>query len=171
MKSTRIIATILFYLTKIVAGGYLLTSIYIFVSSGLKLSTFKSLDNNRFAINYPFTDKNFLLGSENTIQYIAEMVISIGFYGVFFYLLSTIFYTFKQQRLFTIQGVRNLKIFYVFNLFITPIVLGILATISIEDLPYIGLIVAHFTIGIFALFLEAIFRQGANLQNEQDLFI
>lgn len=171
MKPTRIIATILFYLTRILAAGYLFTSMYILFSSSLKLSSFKLLENNRFAITYPFTDKNFLLGSENTIQYIAEMAISIGFYGVFFYLLSTVFNTFMQQRLFTFQGVKNLKRFYFFNLFITPVVLGVIATISIEDLPYVGLIVAHFIIGIFALFLEAIFRQGVNLQNEQDLFI
>ena len=34
-----------------------------------------------------------------------------------------------------------------------------------------GLVVVHLFLGAFTFFLAAIFTQGVNLQNEQDLFI
>lgn len=171
MKTIRLISSILYFIASILAIGYLVTSAYILISSVFRLPSFEVLEKNRFAINFPFSETHFLLGSEYSFQYIAEMVISIGFYGIFFYLLSKVFFTFKQEKLFTTKGVNNLSRFYIFNLLLAPIALVILAIISIEDLPYLGMIVAHFIFGIFALFIAAIFRQGLNLQNEQDLFI
>lgn len=171
MKTTRLIASILLYFFRILSIAYLLTALHILVSTLFRLSTLKLLENNRFAITYPFSNKVFLLGSEFTKQYITEMIFIIGFYGLFFYLLSHVFYTFKQHKLFTVNGVKNLKYFHIFNLYIAPAILLILEIISLEDLPYIGMIIAHFIIGIFAFFIESIFRQGLNLQNEQDLFI
>ncbi|VXA92303.1 conserved membrane hypothetical protein [Flavobacterium sp. 9AF] len=171
MKTIRLISTFLYLLTSILAIGYIATSVYVLISTWFKLPSLKRIENGRFAINYPFTQKAFLLGSEFSLQYISEMVIGIGFYGVFFLLLSHVFYTFKQERLFTLQGVGNLSRFYIFNLFVAPILLIILASFSMEDLPYGGMIFAHLIFGVFALFIATIFRQGLNLQNEQDLFI
>lgn len=171
MKTTRLISSFLYFVAIILAIGYISTSIYILISTMFKLPSFELIEKNRFAINFPFSSTHFLLGSEYSFQYISEMVLSIGFYGIFFYLLGKVFFTFKQEKLFTTTGVNNLSRFYIFNLLIAPIVLVVLAIISIEDLPYIGMIVAHFIFGIFALFIAAIFRQGLNLQNEQDLFI
>lgn len=171
MKLVRFISTILFYLARILAIGYLLTTLHLFISVVFKLSTFQLLENNRFAICYPFTDKKFLLGSEYTFSYVAEMVLTIGFYGLFFWLLSNVFQTFRQQPLFTKQGIRNLKAFYVVNLVISPLLFGFLSVFSNEDLPFFAMIVAHAIIGIFAYFLTAIFNEGVGLQNEQDLYI
>ena len=171
MKTTRLISTVLYFVTSILAIGYITTSIYVLISTWFKLSSFKIIEDNRFAIYYPFTEKPFLLGSEYTFQYVLEMVVGIGLYGIFFFLLSKVFYTFKQEKLFTLQGVSNLSRFYIFNIILAPLILIALAVISNEDLPYIVMISAHFIFGIFALFIAAIFRQGLNLQNEQDLFI
>lgn len=171
MKTTRFISSILYFVTFILAIGYVATSFYLLISTWFKLPSFKIIENNRFVIYYPFTEKPFLLGSEYTLQYVFEMILVIGFYGVFFLLLNKVFFTFKQEKLFTLHGVRNLSKFYIFNLFIAPVILMMLAVISNEDLPYIGMIIAHLIFGIFALFIAAIFRQGLNLQNEQDLFI
>ena len=38
-----------------------------------------------------------------------------------------------------------------------------------EGLEWVAII--HFFLGVFAYFLAAIFKQGLQLQNEQDLFI
>ncbi len=171
MKLVRVISTIGFYLTKIIAIGYIATAFHVLSSAVLKLSTFKLLENNRFAIYYPFTSKNFLLGSENTTVYIFEMVTLLLFYGIFFWLLGNVFKTFRQKKLFTLQGVKHLKWVYVFNIFICPILFALLIAISVEDIPYLPLLFAHVIIGTFALFLVAIFEQGLNLQNDQDLYI
>ncbi len=171
MKLVRHISTIGFYLTKIIAIGYLVTALHVIISAVFKLSSFKPLENNRFAICYPFTSKPLLIGSENTTSYIFEMVAILIFYSAFFWLLSNVFKTFRQQKLFTVQGVLHLKWFYILNLFIYPILFIALMAISHEYQPYLPLLFGHVIIGIFALFLAAIFVQGLKLQNDQDLYI
>lgn len=171
MKLVRFISTITFYLSRIISAGYFLTTLHLLASIVFGLSTFKLLENGRFAICYPFTDKYFLLGSSYTVGYITEMVLIIAFYGTFFWLLSNVFRTFRQKRLFTVRGIQNLKLFYLTNLIICPILFLLLSQFSTEDLPYTILVIAHCIMGIFALFIAAIFRQGVSLQNDQDLII
>lgn len=171
MKLVRLISTITFYLARIISVGYILTTLHLVTSIVFGLSTLKHLENGRFAICYPFTNKYFLLGSSFTVLYIAEMVLVIGFYGAFFWLLSNVFKTFRQKRLFTIQGIHNLKLFYLTNLIICPILFISLSLFSIEDYPYMMTVIAHSIMGVFALFIAAIFQQGVSLQNDQDLII
>lgn len=171
MKLVRFISTVAFYLTRILAAGYILTALHLVVSVVFDLSTLKHLEKGRFAICYPFTDKYFLLGSSFTAAYVIEMVLLIAFYGIFFWLLSNVFYTFRQTRLFTAQGIHNLKLFYVINLHVCPVLFLILSVYSTEDYPYLIMTSAHGIMGIFALFIAAIFQQGVSLQNDQDLII
>ncbi|TGD58920.1 DUF2975 domain-containing protein [Flavobacterium humi] len=171
MKLVRIISAFLFYMARILAIGYLISTFHLFVSTAFKLPTLKILEHNRFVVYYPFTEKGFLLGSEYTFSYVTEMVATIGFYGLFFWLLSNVFHTFRQSPLFTKRGIRNLKLFCGINLVVSPVLFGLLSMFSHEDLPFFGMIVAHAIIGIFAYFLTAIFNEGVGLQNEQDLYI
>ena len=171
MKLTRFIATIAFYISKLMAAVYFLSALHLLISSIFKLSTLKLLENNRFQLNYPFTNKPFLLGSEYSFSYLTEMVSIIIFYGLFFWFLSNVFKTFRKQKLFTSQGIKNLKIFYITNLIISPVLFIMLSFFSKEDYPYFAMIMGHAIVGLFALFLAAIFNQGVNLQKDQDLFI
>ena len=171
MKLVRLISIVAFYLTRILSVGYILTALHLLVSVVFNLSTFKLLENGRFAICYPFTSKYFLLGSSYTVAYIAEMTLLIAFYGAFFWLLSNVFKTFRQKKLFTTQGIHNLKLFYITNLIICPVLFIILSLYSKEDYPYMVMSIAHAIMGIFALFIAAIFQQGVSLQNDQDLII
>lgn len=171
MKSVKIIASVLYYVFKIIAFGYLITAFYTFVNCIFEAPFFEKLENNRFAINYPFSSKHFLLGSEFSTEYISEMVIGIGLYGVFFYLLSGVFNAFRQEKLFTHFGIRNLKHFYIFNLIAYPILAIVWSVISVEDFPFFAMIMSHLIMGLFIFFMNAIFEQGVKLQNEQDLFI
>ncbi|GAB3920466.1 DUF2975 domain-containing protein [Mucilaginibacter myungsuensis] len=171
MRLVRIISAIAFYLTRILSAGYILTTLHLLISVIFTLPTLKMLPQNRFAICYPFTDKPFLLGSVYEASYIAEMVMVIGFYGLFFWLLGNVFKTFRQTKLFTVQGIRHLKLFYIANLIVCPIMFAILGISSQEDLPYGVMVTAHIIMGIFALFIAAIFQQGVNLQKDQDLYI
>lgn len=171
MKTTRIISTFLFYLVRAISLLYCVTTVYITIATSFKTSALRILENNRFAICYPFTDKYFILGSEYTLHYITEMIVTLAFYSLFFFGLSSVFKTFKQTKLFTVQGVFHLKAFYITNLLIAPIIFGIISMQPTEDFPYFAMIVAHAIIGIFAFFIASIFQQGVNLQTDQDLFI
>jgi Na+/proline symporter len=96
MKLVRIIATFLFYMARILAIGYLLTALHLFVSVVFKLSTFQLLADNGFVIYYPFTDKRFLLFgflsvfSTEDMPFFA-MIVAHGIIGVFAYFLTAIF--------------------------------------------------------------------------------
>ena len=171
MKLVRIISVVAFYASRLLSAGYLLTALHLLTSTLFRLPTLKLLPANRFAICYPFTDKPFLLGSVFTISYVAEMFLILFFYSAFFWLLSNVFKTFRQTRLFTPQGISRLKQFYIVNLIVCPVLFLILGMYSIEDYPFGMTVIAHGIMGIFALFIAAIFQQGVNLQNDQDLII
>ncbi|MGB4771685.1 MAG: hypothetical protein WBP58_09505 [Chitinophagaceae bacterium] len=171
MRASKKISAFLYYSFLIVSGGYMATALYTLVNCVFRGPFFELLESNRFAINYPFSTKHFLLGSEYTIKYVAEMVLGLGLYGIFFFVLSGVFNAFRQEKLFTLFGIRNLKRFYVFNLFIYPLLVLVWSGITVEDFPFFAMVTAHLIMGIFVFFMHAIFEQGVKLQNEQDLFI
>ncbi|MEO8720563.1 MAG: hypothetical protein ABI297_09430 [Ginsengibacter sp.] len=171
MKLTRIIATIGLFLSRFISVIYFATALHLLASVIFKLPTFKLLPSNIFIILYPFSAKTFLIGSVFSAGYIAEMVLIILFYGSFFWLLSNVFKTFRKKKLFTVQGIKNLKLFYIINLFISPVLFTILSIYSIEDYPYFAIIIGHVILGVLVFFIAAIFEQGVNLQHDQDLFI
>lgn len=170
MQKVRFIATGLFYLTRILAIPYLATAVYALISIVFETPSFSLFDNGRrFVINYPFTDNRFLIGDEYSFAYIFEMIAFIGLYGVFFWLLSNIFQTFRDQKLFTPRGVRRLTIFYLFN-FLTPLpfLIGhLIGSYEVGSVVVITLL--HTVLGVFAYFMAVIFSRGLHLQNEQDL--
>ncbi len=172
MKNVKIIAAILFYITRIVAIAYILVTIYALFSLVTEWSYILQDNGNYFAVFYPFTETRFLLGENNWDYKIFEFLIPMGSYGIFFFLVSNVFNAFKQPKLFTEYGVKQLKWFCLANIFM-PLIIILLALIftgNIEDgLEWAAVI--HFFLGVFAYFLYAIFKQGFNLQNEQDLYI
>jgi hypothetical protein len=90
-------------------------------------------------------------------------------YGLFFWLLSDIFKTFRQPKLFTPSGVNRLKRFYVGNLTIPILMLLVLAVSGDEVANLVSVTFLHMILGVFAFFMAAIFQQGLLLQEEQDL--
>lgn len=172
MKSVRIVANILYYLTRVAAVLYLATAVYsllVVVLAASGASAPINIENGTFQIYYPFTKTPFLLGDYNN-QYLTMMLVVISFYGVFLWLLSNVFNTFRQPKLFTSRSVLRLSRFYITNLTV-PIICLIAALLfyheAVNDVLIITLL--HIIIGIFAFFMAAIFRQGLVLQEEQDL--
>jgi len=171
MNKVKIISKILFYITRLLAFLYLGTTFY----SLFCLLTGWSLvfrENQRyFQVLYPFTKTPFLNGDYNLPYIIFEFLLVLGLYGLFFLLASNIFKVFFQPRLFSQYGIKQLRLFYLSNLFL-PSLAVVLASIfaEVDDMAVI-LIILHFILGIFAYFFAAIFKQGLQLQNEQDLFI
>ena len=170
MKKVRFIATSLFYLSRLLAIPYLATAVYIIISFIFKDAMVHPIDaGERFLINYPFTQIRFLIGDSYSFGYVFEMIAFIGLYGLFFWLLGNIFKTFRQQKLFTDQGVKRLRIFYLLN-FLVPLFF-LIAHIAVGYFVLDTLIFAilHFVLGIFAYFMSVIFSRGLELQEEQDL--
>jgi hypothetical protein len=171
MNSVKKISKFLFYVARFLAGFYFLMVIH----SGIALLTGWCLnfrENGKyFQVYFPFT-KTPVLNGDNNLPYIfLEFLIPISLYGLFFLLLSNVFKLFFQSRLFTQNGIIHLRRFYLTNLIVPLIMVLLVSFIDEPEMDGIIVIVLHGTIGIFAFFLAAIFKQGLDLQNEKDLFI
>lgn len=172
MQNVKIVSKILFYLTRFLAILYFLISAHSIIALITKWALTTKDNGKYFQICFPFTQKPFLVGDNNLDYMIFNFLLPLSLYGLFFLLVSNVFKVFFQPKLFTLNGIKHLKWFYLANL-IFPSLSVLLASIftnKVED-PGEFLIVLHFILGIFAYFLAAIFKQGLNLQNEQDLYI
>ncbi|MCW3108985.1 MAG: hypothetical protein JWQ09_3491 [Segetibacter sp.] len=174
MKTVRHTATILFYLSRIMAVIVFVITVYALTVVLLSLNNHSTslpirvLDNGSFQIFYPFTKTPFLLG-DYTLSYLLSNLLIIAFYGLFLWLLSDVFHAFKQTRLFTQKGVMQLSRFYITNLVVPLVFLILLAVFGEELLDIFRITLLHLVIGVFAFFMAAIFKQGLLLQEEQDL--
>jgi hypothetical protein len=174
MKPVQIIASVLFYITRILAFIYLAVTAYVtgilvaYNIAGSKVSIPVSVEGNDFTIYYPFTKQAFLLG-ENSVLFIATSLLTLIAYAVFLWLLSNVFNSFRQERLFTQKSIRRLSSFYIFNLTIPVITILVLFFLGIDLGNVLIIAFLHMLAGVFIYFMTAIFRQGLLLQNEQDL--
>lgn len=172
MKKVRLLATTLFYVTRVAAIPYLLTALYCLFCFVFRTDALQYTDGGeRFVICYPFTETRYLLGDSTEFYYIFEMIAFIGLYGLFFWLLGNVFDAFRQPKLFTLENVKRLRIFYMLNFTVPLPFLIAHLWYSYEVSILISLTFLHFVIGIFAYFMAVIFEQGLNLQTEQDLYI
>ena len=174
MKNVKVVAAILYYLSRILAIMYLASAAYVLIVLMLARSgssrLFDTSETGRFVIMYPFTQTPFLLG-DNTTGFITSMIGLLIGYGIFAWLISNVFKVYLQPRLFTATAVRTLSIFYLFN-FIVPLLVILGVTILKGELRDVIIIsILHGIIGIFIYFMAAIFKQGVSLQTEQDLTI
>lgn len=172
MKGVKTISTILYFITMAAAILYFTTALYALISMLTEWSYVVSPDGKTFAVCFPFTERRFLLGENHWGYKVFNFLLPIAFYGIFFWLLSRVFDVFKRPKLFTQDGINQLKYFYLGNIF-APTILIFLASIFAgeieEGLEWVAVI--HFFLGVFAYFMAAIFKQGLHLQNEQDLYI
>src|SRR5215210_3593814 len=111
MKNVKVISAILHLISKVMAVLYILTVCY----AGLVFLLAKKPGGStlleirqpgQFVIMLPFTHTPFLLG-DYTTRYILPMLFATAAYGIFAWLLGEVFKVFKQEKLFTRQGVRK----------------------------------------------------------------
>ena len=171
MKTTYIVSKILFYVTRFLAIVYFILALYSLAAliTGWSL-TFKE-NEKYFQVCYPFTEHPLMLGNYNIPYIIFDFLSPLTLYGLFFLLSSNVFKVFFQPKLFTQNGISHLRRFYLANLILPGITIFLASIFVSLDNEVSIFIVLHFMLGIFAYFLAAIFKQGLNLQNEQDLFI
>jgi len=172
MKTVRVIATFLKYLSRLAGSLILLIAFYAAII--LIVSKFTSwqmpveIKDGAFTIFYPFTKTAFLLG-DYTTSYIVSNLITFYFYGLFLLWLGGVFQAFSQKKLFTSTGVKRLTRFYMINIVGSVLFLLILLFMNSDPADLLRIILLHLVIGIFAFFMAAIFKQGYILQEEQDL--
>jgi hypothetical protein len=169
MKKVKNLAGTLFYISRICAFAYALLAVYSATSllTGWKLG----LNGAYFNILLPFTGKTVLIGEYNLRYIFFDFLFVFILYYIFFWLLGNVFKAFTQPKLFNEKNIRRLKYFYRANLFVPSLAIFIAYIFSTIDRDVIILDILHFIIGVFSYFIAEIFKQGANLQNEQDLFI
>lgn len=174
MRQVRIISKVLFVLVR----GFAILCLIILLYASVVL-IFHSISpssswpvevsgENEFVIFYPFTKTPFLLGDHSS-EYLTTTFLTLAFYTLFVWLLSSVFHAFKQERLFTRKGVKQLSKFYLVNFVGPVIILLLLVMFRQETADIIRIICLHLIIGVFAFFMAAIFKQGVILQEEQDL--
>lgn len=171
MQRAKLVSKILYYITRILAVIYIGITFYsvICILTGWSIGYYG--EGKYFHIFYPFTTQTLMNVDNNTPYILFEFLMPLGLYGLFFLLSSNVFKVFHQPKLFTRPGIKHLQTFYLANLII-PIITLTLAGIfaSVESIAWV-LVIIHFILGIFTYFLSEIFKQGLNLQDEQDLFI
>lgn len=171
MRRTKVIANFLYFITRVIGAIYFLTFLHAAICLLFKTNSLVySPEGNRFEINFPFTDIPFLIG-DNTQVFIVELLLVLGLYALFLLLASNVFDTFRKEKLFTLQGIFRLRMFYLANLIIPPLIILLFSVISEVEHPLVIMTLIHVTLAVFAYFLAAIFKQGLQLQNEQELFI
>ncbi len=163
------LSSLLFWFSTICILGFVLLSLFIFIS--ILFNNYSIDTNNEFSIALPFTG-SFIKGDYNLYIFLAIFAFLI-FYGLFFYLLRSIFKAFSQEKLiFTKKTINYIRKFALLNIFLPP--LGIIAAyilkngIDVETIIQGGLLVL---LGIFSLFVVAVFKEGIVLQEENDLTI
>lgn len=172
MNTVKPIAKLLLHISRLLAVVYFITFVYALVTLTFKSGSLHlSADLKQFEIFFPSTHTPFLLGFYNG-QYIwLEFLPLFILYAVFFLLLSYVFFTFTQHKLFTHKGYNYLRIFYIAN-FTVPVLMllltELLAEASFDAWAIVGF---HILLGVFIFFMAAIFEQGLKIQNEQDLII
>lgn len=171
MNNVKIVSKILFWFTRLLAIGYFAMASHAAIAllSGWSLKIREG--GKYFQVTFPFSQTPFLNGDNNLPYIIFEFLMPLSLYGLFFLWLSNVFKVFFQPKLFTENGIMHLKRFYLGNLFVPGIMVLVVSMIDDPENDAIVVTVLHSIIGVFAYFLAAIFKQGLNLQNEQDLII
>ncbi len=127
--------------------------------------------DDRFVVLFPFTDVGFITERLHWGSQLLVLVI-LGSYSLFFYLLGRLFAAFSQEKLFTGRSVEGLKRFSWLSLSLPVLVFLFYALVTNEaGMGEVLLLIAHLLLGVFAFFLLAIFQEGYHLQQEQDLTI
>jgi len=158
-----------FYCSRIAAVGSIVLAIFILLSFAFENY---SIVDGQFQIAIPFFSELYIKGLYAKTM-ILSIILIILFIGGFFYVLSLIFKSFKSEKLFTHNAIRHLNLFAVLNLLVFPILyMGIhFMIIKNSNFGSIHNFFLSIVLGIFALFIAAIFKRGLSVQKENDLTI
>lgn len=159
----------LFYLSRIAAFASIVLIAFILISLGI--GNFEIVDN-QFQIALPFFPETFIKGfyRENII---VTITLTMLFFVFFFYVLSNILKTFKANKLFTYKAIKQLNYFAILNLIVGPILYLLIHFVIMRKSSFSDIynLFLSLILGVFVLFIIAVFKRGYNVQNENDLTI
>lgn len=171
MGKTKLAAKIISVISRVLAITYLLTAVYSVICLATKWCIAPYGDGKFLHINYPFSQRPFLNVDNNGSYIFFSFLLPITLYGLFFWFTANLFLVFSRPKLFTPVNLIQLKRFYLFN-WLAPFPAIIISSFFVETENMIWLLaLVHGILGVFAWMVAAIFKQGLQLQNEQDLFI
>ncbi|MFO7978113.1 MAG: hypothetical protein R6U64_05585 [Bacteroidales bacterium] len=171
MQTSKSIATILYWASRLLAVVYALLFLYSAFCLMAGVCVKESSDGTFMHILVPFSDAR-LMNIDNNLPYkIFSFLVPLGLYTLFFYLTANVLQVFAQNRFFTRKNLKHLVCFYRGNLFI-PLPVAFLSSFFVEvTLSVWMLVFVHFISGIFVYFMAQIFYQGLGLEDERDLII
>lgn len=92
---------------------------------------------------------------------------------IFFFVLSNIFKGLKENIIFNQITIKSLSYFTILNLVVGPVLYLLIHFIIMRKDNYENIhnLILHIIFGIIVLFLTYIFKQGAQVQQENDLTV
>ncbi len=169
MFGPKSVSYYLFYISRLAAIGIMLLLSYILIS--LMLGNFDII-NNQFQIAVPLMPDLYIKGFyEKNI--LITITLAMLFFTLFFYMLSNILKTFKANKLFTSKAIKQLNYFALLNLVVSPLVYFIIHFVIMNKTSFSDVynVLLSLLLGVFMLFIVAVFKQGYDVQQENDLTI
>ena len=159
----------LFFGSRTAALGSILLVSFILIS--LATGNFEVI-NNQFQIQIPLLKETYIKGFYKT-NIIVTIALAMGFFTIFFYMLSNILKTFKAEKLFTSKAIKQLNYFAVLNLIVGPILYLLIHFVIMDKSSFSDIynLFLSLILGVFVLFIIAVFKRGYKVQNENDLTI
>jgi hypothetical protein len=169
MFGPRSLSHYLFYVSRFAAIGSLLLLLFILTSLVTENYT---LVNGQFQIPLPLFPNTFIKGFLE-FNIITTIALTLLFFTVFFYLLSKILKTFKAPKLFSSKAIKQLNYFAFLNLVVSPALYLAIHFFIMDKSNFNDVfnLLLSLLLGIFVLFVRAVFKEGHNVQIENDLTI
>jgi hypothetical protein len=163
------ISTYLFHGIRTAAICCSILVLYIIIS--VAFDNYK-IENGRYIIPFPLISYFDIKGVYKPTIFTAVILILL-YISIFLYSLSLILKSFKSEVLFSSNSISNLNFFAVLNLLGFPIFYVVLRMVILK-IPLLGGMhnfILSMILGVFVLFVSAIFKRGLKVQNENDLTI
>jgi len=128
--------------------------------------------DNQFQIAIPLFPKTYIKGFYES-NIITTITLTMIYFSLFFYMLSNILRTFKADKLFTSKAIKQLNYFAIINLLIGPALYLVIHFIIMDKSNFSDIynLFLSLILGVFVLFIIAIFKKAYNVQSENDLTI
>ncbi|NNC34205.1 MAG: DUF2975 domain-containing protein [Croceitalea sp.] len=159
----------LFYFSRIAAFGSIALISFILLS--LATDNFH-MEGDQFQIALPLLPDTYIKGFYEA-NIITTITLTMLFFAIFFYLLSNILKTFKAEKLFSEKAINQLNYFAILNLIVGPSLYIIIHFFIMKHPSFSNIynLLLSLLLGVFVLFIRAVFKKGFHVQNENDLTI
>jgi hypothetical protein len=167
------VSTILYWLFR--ALLFLLVTVLLFFVLSIVFGNYEEIlsqDYRSLKIKMPLGTYDFILirmDAKGIISWLSPFIEK----GLFLYLLILIFKNFKKEDLiFARSSIKALQLFAILNIAM-PIVYALFDILMFHQLVYLNVLpsLPNVIIGLFTLFILAVFKKGFKIQQENELTI